>query len=353
MSRYRRAAEWETHQATWLSWPHNRHDWPGKFTPIDWVFGEMVRHICPGEVVKIIVKSEAHSTKAKRVLAKAGIDPARVEWVLMDTDRGWTRDLGPIFVENGDPDKKNGVAIVDFQFNAWAKYDNWDLDNRISFQVAAAYGYPLITPAHHPFVLEGGAIDVNGQGTLLSTEECLLDTKIQVRNPHLTQTQIEETLSSSFDVSDIIWLGKGIVGDDTHGHVDDLCRFVNSDTVVLCQEGNPNDDNYALLAENKERLQNRKLANGHPLQVVGLPMPNPLYFAGIRLPASYANFYISNHSVIVPTFNDPKDRIALGILANLFPDRVVVGIHAVDLVWGFGTLHCLTNEEPLGRKTLS
>ena len=195
-------------------------------------------------------------------------------------------------------------------------------------------------------VLEGGSIDVNGRGTLLTTEECLLDPKVQTRNPGLSRYEIENVFRETLGITNTLWLGKGIAGDDTHGHVDDLCRFVNPGTVVLCHEENPQDVNYKPLAENRERLQGMHLENGRAVEVIDLPMPAPLFFAGVRLPASYANFYIANAAVLVPTFNDPKDRIALGILAEVFPDRPVIGIHAVDLVWGLGTLHCLTQQEP-------
>ena len=326
---YRQPAEWERHEATWLGWPHNLTDWPGKIAPIHWVYGEIVRKLAPGERLRILVKS---TETVRRVLKQVGVDQSRVVLFRLPTNRGWTRDTGPIFVRS-----KKDTAIVQFCFNAWAKYNDWKLDAKIPRFAARKLGCKIFTT---DFVLEGGAIDSNGEGTLLTTEECLLDGKVQVRNPGLDRSAIEGKLRDYLGVQRIIWLGKGIAGDDTHGHVDDLCRFVNCDTVVLCREPNPSDANHRPLEENHERLQ------GTGLKVVPLPMPAPLYFRGQRLPASYANFYIGNAAVIVPTFNDPKDRVALGILAELFRDRPVVGIHAVDLVWGLGTLHCLTQQQP-------
>lgn len=326
-------AEWEPHAATWIGWPHNASDWPGKFPPIPWVYGEIVKALAPGEVVRILVNSAIQQAQASRILKKVGVDLARVEFLRFPTNRGWTRDFGPIFVRG----QNGALAIARFHFNAWAKYKDWKNDDKIPERAAQRLKLPLIEAT---IVLEGGSIDVNGQGTLLTTEECLLDQKVQPRNPGLSRVEIEHVFRTTLGITNTLWLGKGIAGDDTHGHVDDLCRFVQPGTVVLCREDNPRDVNYQPLAENRERLQ------GGAIEIVDLPMPAPLYFDGVRLPASYANFYIANAAVLVPTFNDPKDRIALGILAELFPDRPVVGIHAVDLVWGLGTLHCLTQQEP-------
>jgi agmatine deiminase len=338
---YRMPAEWEPHSATWIGWPHNASDWPGKFPPIPWVYGEIVRKLVPGERVRVLVNSAAHQTQAGRILKKVGADLARVDFLRFPTNRGWTRDFGPIFVRNN---RRKQLAIARFHFNAWAKYKDWKKDDSIPELAAKRFKLPVHDAK---IVLEGGSIDVNGRGTLLTTEECLLDSKVQVRNPGLTRQGIEAVLRDALGVTNTLWLGKGIAGDDTHGHVDDLCRFVNPGTVVLCREDNPRDANYRALAENRERLQGMRLENGAAIEVIDLPMPAPLSFDGVRLPASYANFYIANAAVLVPTFNDPHDRIALGILAGLFPDRPVVGIHAVDLVWGLGTLHCLTQQEPV------
>ncbi|TAM80660.1 MAG: agmatine deiminase family protein [Acidobacteria bacterium] len=343
---YRLPAEWEPHEATWIGWPHNVTDWPGRFTPIPWVYSEIVRKLMLGEIVRILVQSKAHESRARKALLRAGVDLARLEFFRFPTDRGWTRDFGPIFLKkNGS---SAGIAIVRFRFNAWAKYPEWRKDDAIPGHAARALKLPLLPArlAGRDFVLEGGSIEVNGQGTLLTTEECLLDEKIQIRNPGLSKDGIEAALRQNLGVENILWLGRGIAGDDTHGHVDDLCRFVNPKTVVLCSEESPADPNYTLLQENRERLEGMRLEDGAKIQVVALPMPSPIHFEGQRLPASYANFYIANAAVLAPTFNDPKDRIALGTLAELFTDRPVIGIHAVDLVWGLGTLHCLTQQQP-------
>jgi agmatine deiminase len=338
-------AEWERHEATWLAWPHNRSDWPGKIAPIHWVYGEIVRKIAPGERVRILVNSEEHETRVRRILKRVGVDLGRVEFFRFETNRGWTRDFGPIFVRRDEPRE---VAIARFRFNAWAKYPDWELDSRIAERVGETMGRRVFRVQHEgeDVVLEGGAIDVNGCGTLLTTEECLLDEKVQVRNPKLGRGDIEQVCQDYLGAGHVLWLARGIVGDDTHGHVDDLCRFVSPGTVVLCEEPNAGDENHRILEENRERLEGCRLEDGSRIEVVRLPMPEPLYLDGQRLPASYANFYIANEAVLVPTFNDPNDRVALGILAELFGDRPVVGIHAVDLVWGLGTLHCLTQQQP-------
>ena len=343
---FRHPAEWEPHEATWIGWPANRTDWPGKFAPIPWVYGEIVRKIAPGEIVRILVNSREHEASARRVLKRVGVDQSRVEFFRFPTNRGWTRDSGPIFVKRDG--KQPEVAIARFGFNGWAKYPDWKKDVRVSGRAARALGLRIFDTEIHKrtFVLEGGSIDVNDRGTLLTTEECLLDPVTQTRNPGATRQEIERALRDSLGVRNILWLGRGIAGDDTHGHIDDLCRFVNARTVVLCQEPDSSDPNHAPLAENRERLESMRLEDGSKIEVVPLPMPAPLIFDRQRVPASYANFYISNAAVLVPTFNDSNDKIALGTLAELFHDRPVVGIHAVDLVWGLGTLHCLTHEQP-------
>jgi agmatine deiminase len=340
------AAEWQRHEATWLGWPHNYMDWPGKFAAIPWAYGEIVRKLFPGEIVRIVVNSAAHEARARRVLKRAGADLSRVQFFRFPTDRGWMRDSGPMFVRRPAPEPE--VAVMCFRFNAWAKYPNWKKDVRTHERAATLLGLSMFRPVWEgrEVVLEGGAIDTNGTGSLLTTEECLLDQSVQVRNPGLGKKEMAEIFRMYLGISNIIWLGNGLAGDDTHGHVDDLCRFVNQNTVVLCSERNPADVNYNALQENRERLQDVRLEDGSRINVVPLPMPGPLSFDGRRLPASYANFYFGNAAVIVPTFNDPNDRVALGILSELITDRPVVGIHAVDLVWGFGTLHCLTHEQP-------
>ena len=343
---FRMPAEWEPHHATWLGWPHNASDWPSKFAPIPWVYGEIVRALAPREIARILVNSAQHERQARHVLERVGVDLAQVEFFRFPTDRGWTRDFGPLFVRRTSP--RPELGITRFRFNAWAKYPDWKKDDRIPDRVATRLKVRLF-PARAgagDVVLEGGSIDGNGRGTLLTTEECLLDPAVQVRNPGLGRGEIEAVLRDQLGVTNVLWLSKGIAGDDTHGHVDDLCRFVNPRTVVLCRETDPHDANYRPLEENRERLQGMRLEDGSKIDVVDLPMPAPHYFEGQRLPASYANLYIANRAVLVPTFNDPQDRIALGVLAELIQDRPIVGIHAVDLVWGLGTIHCLTQQEP-------
>jgi len=376
-------AEWERHEATWLAWPHNPTDWPDKLDTIRWVYGEMVRKISPGEIVRILVRSRTEENLARSYLIRSGADLDNVRFIAHPTNRGWMRDSGPIFVRKradvrgsrvegrgssaegtawdpsplpcppSTPDTRPSplgteTAIVHFHFNAWAKYDDWQKDRAVPALAARLLGKRLFHAQCHgrDFVLEGGGIEVNGQGALLTTEECYLDPKVQVRNPGLGRREIDQTLKQYLGVTKVLWLAAGPAGDDTHGHIDDVCRFVNPRTVVLLRETNPKDINYRPLAQNWERIRELRLEDGSKPEVVPLPMPAPLYFDGLRLPASYANFYISNAVVLVPTFNDPNDRIALGTLADLFKDRPVAGIHAVDLVLGFGTLHCLTQQQP-------
>ncbi len=339
-------AEWEPHEATWIGWPHNTTDWPGRFGPIPWAYAEIVRWLSRGEIVRILVQSRAHRERARRILARAGVDSSRTEFFRIPTDRGWTRDSGPAFVRRDGPPA--GVAISRFRFNGWARYPDWRRDDRVPDRIAKELALPVFAAEKRgrDVVLEGGAIDVNGRGSLLTTEECLLDPSVQVRNPGLTRRDYEEVFRDFLGVPNVLWLGRGIAGDDTHGHVDDLCRFVGPRTVVLCREENPGDENHSVLEENRERMEEMRLEDGSRVEVVPIPMPNPVFFDGRRLPASYANFLIANAAVLVPTFNDPRDRIALGILGELFRDRPVVGIHAMDLVWGLGTLHCLTRQQP-------
>jgi agmatine deiminase len=350
---YAMPAEWERHEATWLGWPHNESDWPGKLDTIRWVYGEMVRKISAGERVRILVRSRAEAKLAGSYLKRANCDLKRVEFVLHPTNRGWTRDSGPMFVRKLLKTKAHGskseTVIVHFHFNAWAKYKNWQLDTRVPETAARLLKKRLLNAQVNGrnFVIEGGGIEVNGRGTLLTTEECYQHPKIQVRNPGLTKAQYDEAFRQYLGVKNVLWLVAGPVGDDTHGHIDDICRFVNPKTLVLIKESNQRDVNYPPLAENWERIQDLRLEDGSKPEVVALPMPAPLYHGKWRLPASYANFYICNACVIVPTFNDPNDRVALGILAELFKDRPVVGIHAVDLVLGFGSLHCLTQQQPV------
>jgi agmatine deiminase len=344
---YSMPAEWETHEATWLAWPHHPTDWPGKLNTIRWVYTEIVRKIAPGETVRMLVRSRTEAESAKRYLQKAGASLSAVEFIVHPTNRGWMRDSGPIFVRR-QSGRKLETGIIHFHFNAWAKYSDWLWDRRVPAMAANRLSMPLFDaqPGGRPFVAEGGGLEVNGRGTLLTTEECYLDPVRQVRNPGMSREEFESVLHDYLGVRNLLWLAKGPVGDDTHGHIDDICRFVNARTMVLIREDDAGDENYRPLAENWERVPDLRLEDGSRPEVVSLPMPSPLYFSGYRLPASYANFYICNAAVLVPTFNDPKDREALGILSELIRDRPVVGIHAVDLILGFGSLHCLSQQQP-------
>ncbi len=329
---YRMPAEWERHEATWLSWPHEITDWPGKFAAIPWVYGDIVRHLARVEKVRILVQDAATGKRARRVLAKCHADLSAVEFFECPTNRSWTRDFCPLFIRG----REGEVAVTNWIFNGWAKYDNWAEDNAVPAFVAERLEMEYFEPG---IVLEGGSIDVNGAGLLLTTEECLLS-PVQARNPGMPRQELERYFAEYLGVERVIWLRHGIAGDDTHGHVDDLARFVNEDTVVTVVEANPDEVNHDPLRENLELLR----ATG--LNVHTLPMPEPVYFDGQRLPASYANFYVANETVLVPVFNDPHDRVALDTLARLFPDRRVIGIACRDLVLGLGTLHCMTQQQP-------
>jgi agmatine deiminase len=357
---YRMPAEWEPHEATWLAWPHERTDWPGKFAPIPWVYADLVRHLARVERVRILVQDRAEERGARRILQKSGADLAAVDFFVAPTNRGWTRDFGTIFVKKcaaagGSPGPRSrgtdacasGVAATKWRFNAWAKYDDWQKDNAAMNRVLPKLKIPAWEPRYRgrPVVLEGGSIEVNGLGTLLTTEECLLGAE-QARNPGFARADWEAIFRDYLGATNVLWLGRGIAGDDTHGHVDDLARFVNPTTVVTVVESDRSDPNYEPLQENLARLRQMKDQEGHPLHIETLPMPQPVWFDGQQLPASYANFYIANKIALVPTFSDPADRVALNILAGLFPDREVIGIAARDLVLGLGTLHCMTQQQP-------
>jgi agmatine deiminase len=335
-------AEWEPHEGTWIAWPHERTDWPGKFAPIPWVYCEIVRHLARVERVHILVNDEPAQRRATRMLKQAHAELAAVDFFICPTDRSWTRDFCPIFVR----DRDGQPVISNWRFNGWAKYPNWETDDAVPSKIAERLGMPEIRPelGSRRIVLEGGSIDVNGRGSLLTTEECLLS-DVQARNPGLTREDMEAVFREFLGVTNTLWLKNGIAGDDTHGHIDDLARFVDPTTVVIAIEEDPADANHGPLQENFRLLQAMKDQDGNPLKVVPLPMPRPLYFSRHRLPASYANFYIANGVVLVPTFNDPSDRIALNTLAGVFPTREVIGIHSVDLVLGLGTLHCLTQQQ--------
>jgi agmatine deiminase len=338
-------AEWEPHEATWLGWPHELTDWPGKFAPIPWAFAEIVRHLSEVERVYLLVENPAVEKRVRAILQKSGARLSNVDFFRVPTDRGWMRDSGPICVTN----QAGEVAFNHFVFNGWAKYPNHKRDaaavTKVNQKLKHRIWRPLAPSSPRRVVLEGGSIDVNGKGTLLTTEECLLS-KVQERNPGFTREDYETVFRDYLGVTNVIWLKNGIAGDDTHGHVDDLSRFVDAKTVVTIVEEDRDDANYAALQENLAILKSSKDQHGKPLRVVTLPMPAPVYFDDQRLPASYANFYIANKLLIVPIFTDPNDRVALNTLAELFPDRKVVGIPCRDLVLGLGTLHCMTQQLP-------
>lgn len=327
-------AEWESHSATWIAWPHERSDWPGKFAPVPWVYAEFIRYVSLHERVRILVLDAAERKTIERILRKAGVNLNAIDFYLRPTDRSWTRDFCPIFVH----DATGRTVATDWIFNGWAKYPNHKRDNAIPKFVASRLKMERLEPG---LVLEGGSIDVNGAGVLMTTEECLLS-PIQARNPGLSRHQIEQYLKDYLGVSEILWLCNGIAGDDTHGHVDDLARFANTSTILIASESDRAEANYTALTENIRLLRAQKRWN-----VIPLPMPKPVYFDGQRLPASYANFYIANQLVLVPVFNDPNDRGALNAIARAFPDREIVPIYCGDLVLGLGTLHCMTQQQPL------
>jgi len=377
---YRMPAEWEAHDATWLAWPHHRGDWPGRFEPIPWIYAEIVRNLSPHERVELVVNNASAEKQVRKFLDRAHALSSHVRFHLWPTNRVWVRDSGCIFLLRGPsaigresrrkheanastrhggtaapgcsagPAARQLLAIT-FRFNAWAKYSNWRHDEKIGSLMAGVANAQEIRPLRDNtrVVLEGGSIDVNGRGTLLTTEECLLS-KTQHRNPAMSRTDYEDIFSDFLGARHVIWLGAGICGDDTHGHVDDLTRFVSTDTVVTMVEPDPKDVNHKPLRDNLRRLKAAHDQDGKPLNIVELPMPRPVVFEGRRLPASYANFYIANRVVLVPVFNDPNDRIALNTLAELFPTRWVVPIYSGDLVWGLGTMHCMTQQQPAQRK---
>jgi len=353
-------AEWEPHAATWLAWPHYQGDWPGKFEPIPWVYAEVIRTLGKQERVELIVNSAAAAREARKVLEQAGALSANVRFHRWPTNRVWLRDSGCVFLAPGHKDqvgpglrpgraeRGSAALALKFRFNAWAKYSNWRHDEKIGSLMAKTAHAGEIHPfaARVRMVLEGGSIDVNGLGTILTTEECLLS-KIQERNPHMARVHYEKAFADYLGAPHTIWLGRGILGDDTHGHVDDLARFVARDTVITMVEPDSKDINHSPLRANLRRLQSARDQNGKQLTVVELPMPQPVVFEGRRLPASYANFYIANGVVLAPVFNRPNDRIALNTLAHLFPTREIVPIYSGDFIWGLGAMHCMTQQQPL------
>ncbi len=388
--RFRMPAEWEPHEATWLAWPHYRGDWPGKFEPIPWVYTEIIRNLARHERIELIVTDAAGRQQAGKLLDQANAPLRNIRFHRWPTDRGWVRDSGCIFVDaepgfarpdsrepvlrssngrrvslhknregheftraakapkkRGASAPKGDLVAINFRFNAWAKYSNWRHDDKIGERMSSATHSQAIRPLHSGsrVVLEGGSIDVNGCGALLTTEECLLS-KVQQRNPGMSRKDYERVFTEYLGAPHVIWLGKGISGDDTHGHVDDLARFVAADTIVTAVEANPKDVNHKPLRENLRRLRAARDLTGKPLNIVEMPMPAPVVFEKRRLPASYANFYIANGVVLVPVFNDPNDRIALDTLSAVFPTREIVPIYCGDLVWGLGTVHCMTQQQP-------
>jgi agmatine deiminase len=355
--RYHMPAEWEPHDATWLAWPHYHGDWPGKFEPIPWVYAEIVRNLARHERVELIVNDAAAERQVRKMLARADALLANVRFHRWPTNRVWLRDSGCIFVVPAEPgfarqDSRGRLSpheqlAINFRFNAWAKYSNYRHDEKIGSLMADVARAQEMRPLHKEarVILEGGSIDVNGCGTILATEECLLS-KVQQRNPGMSRKDYEKVFAECLGAPHTIWLGRGIFGDDTHGHVDDLTRFVSRDTVVTMVESNRKDVNHKPLRDNVRRLRAARDQAGKPLNVVEIPMPGAVVFEQRRLPASYANFYIANGIVLMPVFNDPNDRIALNTLAALFPTREVVPIYSGDLVWGLGTMHCMTQQQP-------
>jgi agmatine deiminase len=364
-------AEWEPHESTWLAWPHFHGDWPRKFEPIPWVYAEIIRHLSRHERVDLIVKNADSEKRARKTLRLGNALNKNVRFHRWPTNRVWTRDSGCTFVCSADTPVRKGepsarltdgamgvfarrterssaaLQAIKWRFTAWAKYPNYRHDEKIGSLMAKAARTREIRAEHKNVrvVLEGGSIDVNGAGILLTAEECLLS-KVQQRNPGFRRQDYEQVFATYLGIKKVIWLGRGITGDDTHGHVDDISRFVRPHTIVTVIEPDPKDKNYARLQENFRRLRSATDQDGKPFQIVELPMPAPVIFKGRRLPASYGNFYIANGAVLVPVFNDPKDRIALNILADLFPGREIIPIYSGDLIWGFGALHCMTQQQP-------
>jgi agmatine deiminase len=360
-------AEWEPHAATWLAWPHFHGDWPGKFEPIPWVYAEIIRNLSRHERVELIVRNAAEEKSARKVLKRAHALNDRVRFHRWPTNRVWTRDSGCAFVfetavarartpvppkdrvggATGVLARTGQLSAIKWQFNAWAKYPNWQHDEKIGSLMAKAAGADEVQAVSGKtrVVLEGGSIEVNGRGTLITTEECLLS-RVQQRNAGMKKPDYERVMAQYLGAANVIWLGSGIAGDDTHGHVDDITRFVSPDTVVTCVDADPGSENYESLRDNIRRLRDAVTESGDPLAIIDLPMPAPVYFEGRRLPASYANFYIANGTVLVPVFNDVNDRTALDLFADIFPDREIIPIYCGDLIWGFGAIHCMTQQQP-------
>ncbi len=334
-------AEWEKHEATWLSWPHKNESWPGKIELIYKPYCEFIKIVAEGELVRINVADAGMEAFAKAELQKVNADLSQIEFYHFSTNDAWCRDHGPAFLLNRDASFTPQKLVLDWGYNAWGgKYPPFELDDVIPTKIAEHFGLPVFEPG---IVMEGGSVEFNGKGTVLTTTACLLNPN---RNPHLNQNQIENYLKQYYGVQQVLWLGDGIVGDDTDGHIDDITRFVDEDTVVTVVEENPDDENYHILQENLEKLKEMKLWDGRKLNIIKLPMPSPVIWEDTRLPASYANFYIANKAVVVPTYRDQNDEKALHILQQCFPDRKVVGIDSTDIIWGLGSFHCLSQQEP-------
>jgi len=337
---YRFPAEYEAHLATWLSWPHKEESWPGKIDRIYQPYSQFIKELSEVEKVRINIADEAMQQFAQAHIVAAGANMQNIEFFYHPTNDAWCRDHGPAFIINKDIEKSK--AVIDWDYNAWGnKYPPYDLDDIVPTRIAEYFQLPLFVPG---IVMEGGSVEFNGEGSLLTSKACLLNPN---RNPHLSQTQIEQYLKDYYCVQQILWVSDGIVGDDTDGHIDDTVRFVNANTVLTCVEENEDDENYAILQQNKKELEEMRLPNGKALKIIDLPMPNPVVYEGQRLPASYANFYIANGKVIVPIFQCEKDAKALEIIQNCFPERKVIGINSVDIIWGLGSFHCLSQQEPL------
>jgi agmatine deiminase len=337
-------AEWEEQEGILLCFPHNGNDWPGKYGAVQWAFVEFIKKVASHEKVFLVVADESLKSKVSDMLSMATVNLKQVNFIVQKTNRSWMRDSGPIIVKNG-----NQREALNLNFNGWAKYTNYQLDKHIPKKISDALKMTVTQVVYNgkPVILEGGALEVNGKGTLITSEECLMHPTIQIRNKNFTKSDYEAVFLEYFGITNVIWVGDGIIGDDTHGHIDDLCRFVNANTIVTIVESDSKHKNYKALQENYTRLKNSTLEDGTKPNIITLPMPNDILFDGLTLPASYANFLILNKCVLVPVFNDSNDRIALNILADCFPDRKIIGIGCIDLIWGFGTLHCLSQQIPI------
>ena len=332
-------AEFAPHKATWLSWPHKEASWPGKIETIFPSYVAFIKTLVRFEDVKINVVDNAMQQKATAMLLAAGVDMDKVKFFLHPTNDAWCRDHGPAFLLNRNDSSKK--AIVDWDYNAWGnKYPPFDLDDVIPTKIGEALGLPVFNPG---IIMEGGSVDFNGAGTVITSTACLLNPN---RNPHLNQQQIEQYLMDFYGQDQVLWVDEGIVGDDTDGHIDDTVRFINEDTVITVIEENKQDENYALLQHNLDQIKQMRLLNGKQLNIVEIPMPDPVIWEDQMLPASYANFYIGNNQVVVPTYRSDKDNKVIDIIGQCFPGREIVGIDSTDIIWGLGSFHCLSQQEP-------